>query len=162
MFGAVVTTELISLPLVPAHSRLPWLKRYPFLVHITWSSGSWRAIVYLFWCPKCCRSLLGHDPGSYTCAAGTRMSTVHDMLSAQTSAHHATRVWSVEIWVMNVLAMPPLLGPLDIPQGTMLPPAGFIITLTLPCVLMAVTTSAMSWNDWSTLEQMQRRFAKMS
>ena len=37
----------------------------------------------------------------------------------------------------------------------------FIITLTLPCVLLAVTTSARSWNDCSTFEQMQRRFAKI-
>ena len=44
--------------------------------------------------PTCCWSLLGHDPGSYTCAAGTRMSTVHDMRSTQTSAHHAARVRS--------------------------------------------------------------------
>ena len=38
--------------------------------------------------------LLGHDPGSYACATGTRMSTIHDFRSTQTSAHHATRVRS--------------------------------------------------------------------
>ena len=40
-------------------------------------------------------NLLGHDPGSYACATGTRLSTVHDTRSTQTSAHHATRVWSL-------------------------------------------------------------------
>ena len=39
--------------------------------------------------------------------------------------------------------------------ATMLTPAGFIITLTLPCVLMAVTTSVTSWNDCNAFEQMQ-------
>ena len=63
---------------------------------------------------------------------------------------------------MNVLTMPPHLGPSDLPQATMLPPAGFIITLTLPCVLMAVTTSMKSWNDCNTLDLMQRRFRKIA
>ena len=34
--------------------------------------------------------------------------------------------------------------------------AGSVITLTLLLVLMDVTTSARSWNDYSTFEQMQR------
>ena len=29
-----------------------------------------------------------------TCATGTRVSKIHDFRSTQTSAHHATRVWS--------------------------------------------------------------------
>ena len=43
----------------------------------------------------------------------------------------------------------------------MLPRAGFIITLTLPCVLMVATTSTKSWNDCNTLDLMQRRFPKI-
>ena len=35
------------------------------------------------------------------------------------------------------------------------------MTLTLLCVLMTVTTSARSWNDCSTFEQMQRHFLKI-
>ena len=49
------------------------------------------------------------------------------------------------------------LGHSDLPLATMLPPAGSIITLTFPCVLMAVTTSPRSWNDSNALELMQRR-----
>ena len=37
---------------------------------------------------------LGTIQARYTCAADTRLSTVHDVRSTQTSAHHATRVWS--------------------------------------------------------------------
>ena len=40
---------------------------------------------------------------------------------------------TVEIWVMNVLTMPLHLGHSDLPLATMLPPAGFVKTLTLPC-----------------------------
>ena len=35
------------------------------------------------------------------------------------------------------------------------------MTLTLLCVLMTVTTSARSWNDCRTFEQMQRHVLKM-
>ena len=42
------------------------------------------------------------------------------------------------------------LGHLELLLATMLPLAGFVITLTFPCVLMAVTTSARSWNDCNT------------
>ena len=63
--------------------------------------------------------------------------------------------------VMNVLTMPLQLGHSDLPLATTLPPAGFVITLTLPCVLMAATTSARSWSDCSTLEQMHRRYLKI-
>ena len=62
---------------------------------------------------------------------------------------------------MNVLTMPLRLGHSDLPLATMLPPAGFTIILTLPCVLMDVTTSPRSWNDCNTLEQMQCRFTEM-
>ena len=68
---------------------------------------------------------------------------------------------TVEIWVMNVLTMPLHLGYSDLPPATMLPPAGFIITLTLLYVLMVVTISARSWNVCSTLEQMQRHHTKI-
>ena len=40
---------------------------------------------------------------------------------------------------------------------TTLPHAGLVIILTLLYVLMAVTTSARSWNDYSTFEQMRRQ-----
>ena len=69
---------------------------------------------------------------------------------------------TVEIGVMNVLTMPLHVGHLDLPLAITLPPAGFVITLTLPCVLMAVTTSVRFWNDCSTLEQMQRRYLKIA
>ena len=36
----------------------------------------------------------GHDPSPHTCAAGARMSTVHDMRPTQATAQHATRVRS--------------------------------------------------------------------
>ena len=58
----------------------------------------------------------------------------------------------------DVLTMPLHLGHSDLHLATMLPPAGFIITLMHPCVLMAVTTSPRSWNDCNAFEQMQRRF----
>ena len=67
----------------------------------------------------------------------------------------------VGISVTNVLTMPLHLAHSDSPLATTLPRAGFIITLTLLCVLMAVTTSARSWNDCSTFEQMQRHFLKI-
>ena len=53
------------------------------------------------------------------------------------------------------------LGPSALPLTIMLPPAGFIITLMHPRVLMAVTTSLRSWNDYNAFEQMQRRFPKI-
>ena len=34
--------------------------------------------VFFFRFAACCWFLFGHDPGSYTCAVGTRLSTVHD------------------------------------------------------------------------------------
>ena len=54
-----------------------------------------------------------------------------------------------------------LVGHSDLPLATVLPPAGFIIILTLPYVLMVVTTSVRSWNVCSTSKQMQRHFSKM-
>ena len=65
---------------------------------------------------------------------------------------------TVEIWVMNVLTMPPYLGHSAL---SLLPPAGFVIILTLPYILMVVTISARSWHVCSTLEQMQRHFTKI-
>ena len=35
-----------------------------------------------------------YDPSPHTCAAGARMSTVHDVRPTQATAHHATRVRS--------------------------------------------------------------------
>ena len=52
--------------------------------------------------------------------------------------------------------MPPRLVPLALSQATTLPPTGFVITLTHLPVVMAVTTSARFWKDWST-----RRHLKM-
>ena len=67
----------------------------------------------------------------------------------------------VEIWVTNVLTMLLHMAHSDSPPATTLPPAGFIMTLTLLCVLMTVTTSARSWNDCSTFEQMQCHLFKI-
>ena len=67
----------------------------------------------------------------------------------------------VEFGVTNVLIMLLHLAHSDSSLATTLPHAGFIITLTLLCVLMAVTTSARSWNDCSTFEQMQHPFLKI-
>ena len=90
------------------------------------------------------------------------MSTIFDPCSTQATVHYATRVWSRwKSWVTNVLTMPLHLAHSDSPLVITLPHAGFKITLTLPCVLMAVTTSVRSWNDCSTFEQMQRRFSKI-
>ena len=41
-----------------------------------------------------------------------------------------------------------------------LPPVGFILILTHPCVLMAGTASARSWNGYSTFEQLQRHLTR--
>ena len=52
------------------------------------------------------------------------------------------------------------LGHSDSPLTTMLPPAGFTVTILL-CVLMAMTTSPMSWNDCNVSELLQRRFLQI-
>ena len=61
----------------------------------------------------------------------------------------------------NVLTMQLHWGPSALPLTTTLPPAGFIITMMHPRVLMAVTTSLRSWNDCIAFEQMQRRFPRI-
>ena len=91
-------------------------------------------------------------------AAGVCLGTIQARTHVQLALANACTV-TVEIWVMNVLTMPLHLGHSDLPLATLVPPAGILITLTLPCVLMAVTTSAKSWNDCSTREMMQRRFS---
>ena len=95
-------------------------------------------------------------------AAGIRLGTIQGRTHVQLAGclSPCTCIVIVEIWVTNVLTMPLHLAHLDSSLTTTLPHAGFIITLTLLCVLMAVTTSARSWNDCSTFEQMQRRFIK--
>ena len=67
----------------------------------------------------------------------------------------------LEIWVMNVLIMPLHLARLGSSLTTTLPHDRFIITLTLLCVSMTVTTLVRSWNDCSTFEQMQHHFLKI-
>ena len=64
----------------------------------------------------------------------------------------------VGIWVTTVLTMPLHLAHSDSLLVTTLPLVGFIITLMLLRVLMAVTTSARSRNDCNTFEEMQRHF----
>ena len=59
---------------------------------------------------------------------------------------------------MNVLTMLLHLVHLALSLATTLPPAGFIITLMHPRVLMAVTALPRSWNDYNAFEQMQRHF----
>ena len=88
------------------------------------------------------------------------MCTVHDFRSTQTSTHNTCTV-TVEIWMMNVRTMPLHWGPLALPLTLMLPPVGFILTLTLPCVLIALTTSLRSWNDYNAFERMLRRIDKI-
>ena len=58
-----------------------------------WPCGSGWAVVHLLRF-SAAGVLLGHDPGSHTCATGTRVSKIHDFRSTQTSTHHATRVLS--------------------------------------------------------------------
>ena len=65
------------------------------------------------------------------------------------------------IWVMNVPIMLLHLVHLALSPATTLPPARFVITLTHLPVVMAVTASARSWNDCSTLELVQRRFLRI-
>ena len=59
----------------------------------------------------------------------------------------STCIVTVEIWVMNVLTMLRHLVHLASSLTTTLPTAGFVITLTHLCVLVAVTTSARFWKD---------------
>ena len=59
---------------------------------------------------------------------------------------------------MYVLTMPLHLGPSSSPLTITLLPGGFIITLTHPRVLMAVTRSLRSWNDHKAVERMLRHF----
>ena len=47
-----------------------------------------------FYDSKHAAGVLGHDRSPPTCAAGARMSTVHDMCKTQATAHHATCVRS--------------------------------------------------------------------
>ena len=47
------------------------------------------------------------------------------------------------------------------PLSITLPPAGFVRTLMHPRVLMALTTSLRSWNDYNAFEQMQRHFPEI-
>ena len=63
---------------------------------------------------------------------------------------------TVEILLLSVLTMPLHLGHSDLPQATMFPPAGFIITLTLPFVF-AVTASAKSRRNDATSQSQNRR-----
>ena len=101
---------------------------------------------------------------------GTIQARTHVQLalaSQQSMAQHRLRLTMQHVYglggilEMNVLTMPLHLGHSDLLLATMLPPAGFIITLTLPCVLMAVTTSPRSWNDCNALELMQRHYLKI-
>ena len=102
----------------------------------------------------CCWCLLGHDPGSHTCAiVGTLVSKIHDFRSTQTSTHLATCVWSQWYLVMNVLIMPLHLGLEAKPQATMLPLVGSTKTLMLLRVLMAVTALMRSGNGYSAFER---------
>ena len=94
-----------------------------------------------------------------------RASHINNLWSAPNTGYGSpcsTCTVTVEISLMNVLIMPLHLGHWDLTLATTLSPTGFVITWTLPCVLMAVTTSARSWSDCSTLEQMQRCYLKIA
>ena len=74
-----------------------WNDGYDWSVVLSWSSwpvGPGWAVVHVLRFSAYCWSLLGHDPGSYTCATGTRVSKIHAMSPTQGSTHHATRVRS--------------------------------------------------------------------
>ena len=62
---------------------------------------------------------------------------------------------------MNVLTMPLHLGLVALHKSMTLPPVGFTITLMHLRLLMDVTTSLRSWNDYNAFERMLRRFPKI-
>ena len=63
-------------------------------------------------------------------------------------------------WVTNALTIAAALGTFGSSLTHTLPHAGLVITFDASDVLMAVTTSARSWNDCSTFERMQRRLTR--
>ena len=101
--------------------------------------------------------LFGHCSSSYSCVACTCLSTISNPCPTQIAARHAARVG---IWVTNALIMPLHLEHLGSSPATTLPHAGLVITLTPLYVLRAVTTSAKSWKDYSTFEQLQRHLTR--
>ena len=64
------------------------------------------------------------------------------------TARHATRMVTVEIWVMNVLTMPLHLAHLGLHPTTTSSLVGIIILLMQLRVLMVVTTFMRFWNDY--------------
>ena len=157
---------LILLSRVPEHTPttplkwLPWLKHYLFLVHmVQWPEMSNRVSIMIL--NTLLEFVWARSKPAHMCSWHSH---VDNLWSAPNTGHGSpcnTCTVTVEIWVMNVLTMPLHLGHSDLPLATMLPHDGFIITLTLPCVSMAVTTSARFWNECSTLELMQRRYLKI-
>ena len=167
MFGPVITTEAhLAFSGARAHSNntaemTAILKHCLSLVLIVqWSRMSSRVFIMIFslllvyaWA----RSRLVRMCSWHACQRSMIFAQRKLRLTMQHVYGHST----VEIWVMNVLTMPLHLGPSASPLTTTLPSAGFIITLTHPRVLMAVTSSLRSWNDYNAFEQMQRRFPKI-
>ena len=105
-------------------------------------------------------SLSGHDPGPHTCAAGARMSTVYDSAAQRKLRRTMQHVYGHGGNLGNECAdHAAALGTLRtyLLTTTLSPVRNHHKFDTSVPVLMAVTASARSWNDCSTLEQMQRR-----
>ena len=74
-----------------------WNDCHDWSIFVSWfsrSCHSWWTVTYFLWFHACCWYLSVHDPGPHSCAAGACLSTVYDSCSAQTTTHHAARVWS--------------------------------------------------------------------
>ena len=84
------------------------------------------------------------------------MSTIYDTRSTQATAHHATCVVTVEIWVTNAPIMLLPLALLGSPLARLSSRVGYITTLTPQYVSAAVTSSARLLNVYNTFEQMLR------
>ena len=103
MFGPVVTTEA-HLAFSGARPHSYNTSEMTAIIEALSFRGSHGPVArdeelcIFLWFETRCWSLSGHDPSPYTCAAGARMSTIHDQCPTQAAAHHATRVrskWNV-------------------------------------------------------------------
>ena len=81
---------------------------------------------------------------AHMCSWRSHVNNLCSVLNTGYGSPCSTCLAIVEIWVMNVLIMPLHLARVGSSLATTLPHDGFIITLTLLCVSVAVTTSATS------------------
>ena len=106
--------------------------------------------------------LLGNDPVSYTCAAGT--SHVNDSCYAPNTSFGSPlqHLYGHGGNFGNECAdHAAALGTFGLTSGHNVATRWIHYDFDASCVLMTVTTSARSWNDCSTFEQMQRHFLKI-